>query len=141
MTMARHVAANQLGVLEYCQGRGDVGADAVSAERAAMDRLPATSAPTAADESLGRSGSLSLPNGQTMTLAALAAQHGTTVSAFCKQMGQSAAQSAAASTGGGMPSMPGGIQVPTMPSGMTMPSMPSMALPGSGIGTKPTPSQ
>ena len=123
--MAHAAAANQLGILEYCKGRGDVGADTVTAERGTIARLPASSASTDAAEALGRQGTLSMPNGTTATLASLAGTRSTTVSALCRQMG-SATQQAAASYGqAGL--MPGGMaQMPAMPRMPAMPTMPSM---------------
>ena len=127
---AHAAAANQLGILEYCQGRGDVDADAVIGERGVITRLPASSAPTDAAEALGRQGILSAPNGTTVTLASMAGTHTTTVSARCRQMGSSTRQ-AAASFGqagamplGGMPQMPAMPGVPGMPGVGGMPQMP-----------------
>ena len=123
--MAHAAAANQLGVMEYCQGRGDVGADAVTAQRSAVARLPASTVSTEADEALGKQGTLAAPNGAKMTLDSVASAHGTTVSALCKQMGSSAIQSAAAVQQKGMAD--GGMKMPAMPAmpnGITMPTMP-----------------
>ena len=122
--MAHTASANQLGILEYCQSQGDVGPDAVSAEKNVISHLPASSAPTSAAESLGKQGTLAAPNGTSMTLASMASAHNTTVSALCKQMGSSTTQAAAAyqqngAAAGGMPSMP------SMPSMSNMPKMPS----------------
>ena len=129
--MVRAAAANQVGVMEYCQGRGDVGADAVEAQRAAFAHIPAGTAPSAEAEALGKQGTLASPNGTNMTLDSVASGHGTTVSALCKQMGSAAVQSAAAMkqngmAGGamGMPAMPNGMAMPAMPNGMAMPTMP-----------------
>jgi hypothetical protein len=36
----RRHAANQLGLLQYCQAQGPTGADAITAERNVMARLP-----------------------------------------------------------------------------------------------------
>ena len=129
---AAHVAsANQLGILEYCQSRGDVGDDAVSAQKSAMTHLPASTISTDAAENLGKQGTLSAPNGASMTLASIASTHNTTVSALCKQMGGSAIQSAAtyAQVGrqtGGMPSMSAMPSMPKLPSMSGMPAMGNM---------------
>ena len=136
---AHAAAANQLGVMEYCQTRGDVGPDAVAAQRDALARLPPSAGSNAADEALGKQGTLAAPNGARTTVANMASSQNTTVSALCKQMGNSAVQSAAVlrqngvAQGGSampggmtMPTMPGGMTMPTMPGGMPMPSMPSM---------------
>ncbi len=139
MAMARVAAANQLGVLEYCQGRGDVGADAVSVQRDAIARLPASSVPTDAAEALGREGTLSAPNGTHITLADMASTHNTTITALCKQMGSSAQQAGAypqgATTPGTMPAMP---QMPQMMGMPAMPGMPSMQGMPSVPGTAPS---
>lgn len=133
MAMMRAAAANQVGVMEYCQGRGDVSADAVTAQRAALAHLPGGGAGAEAGpaEALGRQGTLAAPNGTQMTLDSVASAHGTTVAALCKQMGDSAVQSATAmqqsgAAGGamGMPAMPNGMAMPTMPNGMAMPGAP-----------------
>lgn len=122
MAAGRQAAANQLGVMEFCQAQGFADGDAVTAQRAAFGRLPpppAGSPPTDAAEALGRQGTLSM-NGTQTTLTDLASTHGTTVAAMCGQMASVAKQVAGQMQG--MPSMPGGM--PLMPSGM--PSMPSM---------------
>ena len=141
MAMMREMAANQLGVMEFCQDNGYVDADAVAAQRKALARVPQSGAANDAAEALGRKGTLSA-NGTQTTMASLASGHNTTVSAMCGQMGSAAKQAAAATaTAGtmpgrpgmptmpGMPAMPGGM--PAMPGGMPampggMPGMPSM---------------
>ena len=133
IAMAHTVAANQLGLLQYCQGQGDVDASAVEAERSMIGRMPPSAAPTDAAEALGRKGTLSA-NGTTMTLASMAGSHNTTVSALCKQMGSSAVQASSAyqqngAAMNGMPSLPGGMTMPQMPGGM--PSLGSLpGIPG-----------
>ena len=143
--MAHAAAANQLGVMEYCQGRGDVGTEAVAAQRGAMARLPGPAGGNEADEALGRQGTLAAPNGTRTTLDSLASAHGSTVSALCKQMGSAAAQSAAmvqqngmAAGGMAVPGRPAMPAMPTLPSGMTMPTLPSgMTMPGAVPGAVP----
>lgn len=138
--MARQSAANQLGLLEYCQAQGAVGDDAVSAERDMIAGMPApaTTGPVASDqaEALGKQGTMSMPNGQTATLAGMASAHNMTVSALCQQLGSGAVQSAAALRQSGMtagaipsmPAMPGSLTgIPGLPPGMTVPGMPSGA--------------
>ena len=118
MAMMKQAAANQLGLLEYCQAQGAVDDKPVTTQREMMAQLPASAAPTDAAEALGKQGSLSV-NGQTMTLTSAAATHNTTVDAMCKQIGGAVVQAAAMlkqQQGGGMPAMPstpGGM--PTMP--------------------------
>ncbi len=138
--MARQSAANQLGLLQYCQAQGAVGDDAVKAERDMIAGMPAaaTTSPAASDqaEALGKQGTMSMPNGQTTTLAGMASTHNMTVSALCQQLGSGAVQSAAAlrqngmtaGASAGMPAMPGSLTgIPGLPPGMTVPGMPSGA--------------
>ncbi len=135
--MAHVAAANQLGVLEYCQGRGDVGADAVAAERGVIAHLPASATSTDAAEALGRQGTLAAPNGAHMALSDMANQRGSSITAMCRQMGDATRQAAAVYSNGGpagampqmptVPGMPPMPAMPTMPAGMPpVPGMPSM---------------
>ena len=135
VAMARAAAANQLGVLEFCQDRGDVGPDAVTAERSVIARLPASTVNTDADEALGKQGTIAGPNGAKMTLDSMASTHGTSISAMCKQLGSGAIQSASAYQQNGM--APGGMAMPKMPSGMTMPAMPNGMTMPTAPGTQP----
>ncbi len=135
-SMAHAAAANQLGVLEYCQGQGDVDGTAVSAEQSVIGHLPtgANAAADSAAEATGKTGTIA-GNGSSMSLASVASSHNTTVSALCKQLGDSATRSASMMEqngmgAAGMPTMPGGGAMPTMPSMPTMPTMPTM--PGTG---------
>ena len=108
--MMKQAAANQLGLLEYCQAQGAVDDKPISTQREIMAQLPASTAPIDAAEALGKQGTLSV-NGQTMTLASAATTHNTTVDAMCKQIGGAVVQAAAMlkqqQAGGGMPAMPG----------------------------------
>ncbi len=126
MAMGRQSAANQIGIMEYCQTNGFADADAVAAQRSAFARLPPApvgSPPTDSAETLGRTGTLSI-NGTKHTLASMAGNQNMTVSAVCGQMAANAKQVAAS-----MASMP------AMPSGM--PSMPGMpAMPGAPVAPK-----
>ncbi len=110
MAMMKQAAANQLGLLEYCQAQGAVDDKPVATQREIMAQLPASTAPTDAAEALGKQGSLSV-NGQTITLTSAATAHNTTVDAMCKQIGGAVVQAAAMmkqqQAGGGMPAMPG----------------------------------
>ena len=127
-TMLRNTAANQLGILEYCQDQGAIDGSAITAQKQVMTRLPA-GAPTDAAEATGRAGSLASPNGTDMTLASMATKGDTTVPALCQKMADSVKQAvvnnpAMSLTPGVMPTMPGGTHsMPTMP---TMPAMPAM---------------
>ena len=139
VAMSHQVAANQLGMLEYCRGRGDVDQAAVDAERESIGRLPPSTANTASAESLGRSGTMSM-GGNTTTMSAMASARNVSIASICKQMGDAAVQTATAfrgngAVGSGMPGMsgmPSGMAMPTMPPGMTMPAMPPgmPAMPG-----------
>ena len=132
MAMAHQAAANQLGVLEYCQKQGYTDAAAIDAQRTVIARLPASpGVSTDAAEASGREGTL-VANGNNYTLASMASTHNTTESALCKQMAGNVTQMAAMQQSGmgmHMPTMPGGM--PQMPSGMPavpggMPTMPSI---------------
>lgn len=128
MAMAHTAAANQLGILEYCQSKGAVGDDAIAAQKDVIGHLAASSTDTSAAEQTGKQGSLATMNGQTMTLDSVASGQHTTVPDLCKQLGVSAIRSSAIykQTGtGAMPGMPAGM--PAMPSGMpAMPPMPAV---------------
>jgi hypothetical protein len=133
IAMGRIAAANQLGVLEYCQANGDVGPDAVSAEKDVISHMPASAVSTESAEAIGKQGTLAAPNGQQMTLASIATKQDSTVPAMCKQLGSSAVQASAmykqnGMSAGGIPSMQSMPQMPAMPGGMpTMGTMPSGA--------------
>ena len=136
MAMAHTAAANQLGVLEYCQEQGAVGPEAAEAERRSIRRLPASAVDTGAAERLGKQGTIAA-NGNPMTLANIAGSRNTTVAAICKQMGDAAVQTDAAfassTTGSSVPGMPG------LPPGMVMPGMPA-GMPGMPAGMPAMPS-
>ena len=138
MHMLHLAAANQLGVIEYCQSQGWVDSATVDAQKKISASLPASNDSTGIDdaESTGKDGTL-LVGGNKMTLASAASTKGTTVQAICSQIGsmvKSAAANAQAMPSGmpsapnGMPAMPSGM--PSMPNGM--PPMPSgmPAMPG-----------
>ncbi len=83
------VAANQLGIIEYCHDNGHAGADAVSAEREAFLGAPSTNLSTVRDEELGRHGFSVAPDGQQIPVAELAARQNTTVTALCQDLAAS----------------------------------------------------
>ena len=122
MAMAHDSAANQLGVLEYCQAKGYTDGSAVLAQQGVISRLPAYTGSTAAAEAAGKAGSIT-GNGQSYPLADMAAKGHTTEAGMCQQMAanvkQVAASNAAAFGAGGMPKMPAG-----MPAMAAMPAMP-----------------
>ena len=90
------VAANQLGILEYCHDHGQAGADAVAAEREAFLRAPSTNLSTVHAEELGRSGFSVTPDAAQITVAELATQLKTTMPALCQDLAQSALEFQAA---------------------------------------------
>ena len=134
VAVAHQAAANQLGLIEYCRGRGDVDDAALEAERSSIARLPPSNVDTTAAESSGKSGTMSMA-GTTTTLAAMASSRNVPIATICKQMGDAAVQTAAAfknngGYGAGMTAMPSYGTMPGMPPGMPampqgMPSMPS----------------
>ena len=89
----RRHAANQLGLLQYCQAQGHTGADAITAERNVMARLP----PIPADapytryitdaEADGRDGTIVPEHGAPLALARLPS---TMADTLCKQMASTA---------------------------------------------------
>ena len=140
MQMAQIASANQIGVIEYCQGKGWADQAAVDAQRSSASGLPPATdtAAVSAAEATGKAGSL-LNNGTAMPLASMAAQTHTTVQALCGKLGDSAKMVAAQRSSmpqmpAGMPQMPTGMPampsgMPALPNGMTMPAMPGMPKP------------
>ncbi len=129
--MAQIASANQVGVMEYCQGKGWADQAAVDAQKSAAASLPPAtnvSAVTAA-EATGKGGSL-LNNGTAMPLSSMASQSGTTVQTLCGKLADSAKMVAAQRQSmPAMPGMPGGMSMPAMPgmpAGMPMPAMSGM---------------
>ena len=128
MAMARNSAANELGVLEYCQANGHIDGSSISAQKTVVARLPAGGGSTDAAEALGRHGTLLGGNGTNVPISDMASRGNTTEADLCTRMAGSVKQSAvspAMPMPGGMPAMPSGM--PAMPSGM--PSVPS-GIPG-----------
>jgi hypothetical protein len=121
--MAHVSASNELGVLEYCQGKGWTDQAAVDAQKKAISTLPATSdtASITSAESTGKQGIFDM-NGNQTSLSQMASTKDTSEQAICGQLGTSVKNAAASmsSMPNGMPSMPQGM--PSMPNGM--PSMP-----------------
>ena len=134
MAMSHNSAANQLGVLEYCQAQGYTDASAVTAQKGVIARMPAYSGSTEAAEASGKQGTIT-GAGTTMSLSDMATKSNTTEAVLCQKMAdntkQVAASNQAAFGPGGvpnMPAMPGGMPsgMPAMPGGMpTMPGMPA----------------
>ncbi len=135
MGMARQSAANQLGVLEYCQAKGYTDKTAVSAQKESIAQLPVSTESTLASENTGKQGTISA-NGTSLTLASAAKTHHTTEAALCQQLAQSTEQGAAMPQRmgnmpmapgsmpavGGLPTIPGG----TTPGGIAMQGMPAV---------------
>ncbi|MFC0408704.1 pore-forming ESAT-6 family protein [Roseomonas elaeocarpi] len=101
IAMFHQMAGNQLGVLEYCQGRSFIEASTVDTQRRMMTMLPppADKTPVDAAEALGRSGTISI-NGNTVTLADAAKAQNVSEAALCKQMGDMVVNGAANVPGG-----------------------------------------
>ncbi len=129
MHLLHLAAANQLGVIEYCQNQGFVDSATVDAQKRIQTSLPPATDSTGLDdaENTGKQGTI-LANGNKMTLADAASSKGTTVQAICSQIGSTVKMAAnnmqtMPTAPAGMPAMPSGA--PTMPSGMpTMPAAP-----------------
>ena len=133
--MARNSAANELGVLEYCQAHGHADDGAIAAQKTVMSRLPAGAGSTDSAEALGRQGVLMGANGNNVPLSEMASRGNTTEADLCTRMSGSVKQAVASNPAMSMPQMPGGLSqvpggMPAMPGGM--PAMPSgmPAVPG-----------
>ena len=128
MAMLHDSAANQLGVLEYCQAQGYTDGSAVLAQQGVISRMPAYAGSTAAAEATGKTGTIAA-NGQSISLSDMASRGHSTEASVCQQMAanvkQVAASNAAAFGPGGVPRMPSGM--PAMPGGM--PAMPGAPQP------------
>ncbi|APH58120.1 Hypothetical protein GbCGDNIH6_2282 [Granulibacter bethesdensis] len=86
MKAVRLAAANQLGVLEYCQSRGDISAETLDIQRKIIAMLPPPAdAGEAAAEQTGKGGTVSM-GGQTISIEDAAKRQQTTPTALCKQM-------------------------------------------------------
>jgi hypothetical protein len=118
--MAHVSASNELGVLEYCQGKGWTDQAAVDAQKKVISALPAATDTTsvAAAEATGKQGIFDL-NGNQTSLTQMASTKNTSEHTLCSQLGASVKNATA-----NMSSMPSGM--PSMPQGMpSMPNMPS----------------
>ncbi len=129
MHLAYVSMANQVGVMEYCMGKGWADQAAVDAQKKAATSLPATidRAGLTEAEATGRKGEL-MNNGTTLSLASMAQRGNTSEQDLCTRMASSAKMTAAQQSA--MPAMPGGMAMPSLPPGMTMPSMPGVTMPG-----------
>ena len=128
MRLAHVSMANQMGVMEYCMGKGWADQAAVDAQKKAAASLPVTTDQTGLveAEATGRKGEL-MNNGTTISLSSMAQNGNTTERDLCVRMA-SAAKTVAAqqSSMPGFPTMPGGAAMPALPPGMSMPSIPGM---------------
>jgi hypothetical protein len=86
VAMMQRAAHNQLGVLEYCQAQGSVGADTVSLQQRVLGMLPPAKVDGLDDaEAAGKKGVVSFAGNQ-VPLADAAKAQNTTPDAMCKQM-------------------------------------------------------
>lgn len=90
--MMHQAAANQLGILEYCQANGFADAGAVALQRAQIAAMPPVRSPglspgLAQAEAAGRRGVVQA-GGQDMPLVQAAQANGTSVQALCRQIVQ-----------------------------------------------------
>lgn len=132
MHLAYVSTANQVGVMEYCMGKGWADQAAVDAQKKGAAKLPPTTDHTGLSEAeaTGRKGEL-MNNGTTVSMVSMAQRGGTTEQDLCTRMASSAKMVAAQqSSMPAFPAMPGGAAMPTLPPGMTMPAMPGTAMPG-----------
>ncbi|MGI4793827.1 MAG: hypothetical protein ACRYG8_07030 [Janthinobacterium lividum] len=129
MHLAYVSTANQVGVMEYCMGKGWSDQAAVDAQKQAVASLPPAKDKTGLTEAeaTGRRGEL-MNNGTTMSLASMAQQSKTSEQDLCTRMTSSAKMIATQRPS--MPTMPSGTAMPSLPPGMTMPAIPGMTMPG-----------
>ena len=131
MHLAYVSTANQMGVMQYCAGKGWADQAAVDAQKQAAASLPPATDKTGLTEAeaTGRRGEL-MNNGTTTSLSSMAQQTKTTEQDLCTRMASSAKMVAAQrSSMPAMPAMPGQGAMPSLPKGMTMPSVPGMPMP------------
>ena len=83
------VAANQVGILEYCHDHGQASDAALAAEQEAFAGAPATSLSTRDSQALGRKGFSVSPDGEQISIAAWAVQEKMTVAALCADLADS----------------------------------------------------
>jgi hypothetical protein len=118
--LLRNSAANELGILEYCQSTGHIDGSAIVAQRTVIARLPAGGSTDEA-EALGKQGTLLGANSNNVALSTMASKGNTTEAALCTQMAGTVKQAVTNNPAMSMPAMPNGM--PAMPSGM--PAMPT----------------
>lgn len=88
MVMMHRGARNQLGVLEYCQTQGFIGADVVALQQKMLGMLPPAQV-TGLDEAeaAGKRGVVQFAGNEVAIVDAAKARN-TTPEAMCKQMGE-----------------------------------------------------
>ncbi len=107
-TESGNALANQLGLLEYCQSKGDIDASPVKAEQAVIALSPpgGDAGAAAAAEGLGKQGTISM-QGVNKSMSDQASAQNETVPELCKNMGAIAVQLGSAfQQMPAMPSMP-----------------------------------
>lgn len=128
MRLAHVSMANQVGVMEYCMGKGWADQAAVDTQKKVAASLPATTDQTGLieAEATGRKGEL-MNNGTTLSMSSMAQKGNTTEQDLCGRM-VSATKTVAAQQFSmpSFPAMPGGAGMPALPPGMKMPAMPTM---------------
>lgn len=89
MEDAYAAAQNQLGVLEYCQTKADVGNEVIATQNRLMGMIPPPSDTTEAIDAYqkGKTGTVS-SMGQEVALADVAQQRSTSEESLCQQMAQ-----------------------------------------------------
>jgi hypothetical protein len=85
--MLQLAARNQLGVLEYCQDQGSIGADPVALQRRMLTMLPPPQQQDGLDdaEAAGKRGVVQF-GGSQVPIADAAKPQGTTADAMCKKI-------------------------------------------------------
>ena len=107
-TESGNALANQLGLLEYCQAKGDIDGSAVKAQKSVIALSPpgGDAGAAASAEALGKQGTISM-QGITRAMPDQATAQNETVPELCKNMGAIAVQ-----LGGAFQQMP---PMPSMP--------------------------
>ncbi len=84
--MVHQAAHNQLGILQYCQSQGSVGADTVALQQRALGVLPPAQVEGLDEaETAGKRGVVQFA-GSSVQLTDAAKAQNTTVDAMCKQI-------------------------------------------------------
>jgi hypothetical protein len=96
MAQVYQAARNQLGILMFCQDKGFVGADIVEIQKKMLGMIPVPASKTEGDaaEAQGKKGTLSAM-GVTSDIEAMTKAQGSTLQAFCTQIGTAIKQAGA----------------------------------------------